>query len=304
LDLPQPDEWKKMSLQSFAQTLLYGLFVGGIYGIAAMGLALVFGVMKMLNIAHGELIMLGGYVSFWAFSTLGMDPFVSLAIVIPVLFGVGLLLDRTVYRHIARLIGEEKIKNSLLVSFGLTLVLQNLAQYLFSADERSIQVAYAGEGLKLLGVSMPYTRLATLLIALIVALGLNYFLHHTYPGKAILATAEDHEAAELAGININRVYMMTFALGASLASIAGTFVAVTYGLSPSIGLLWTLKALIVIVLAGTGSILGAFPAGILLGVVEALSGAFVDSTYREVIGLVIFLLVLILRPQGLFTRNG
>ena len=142
-----------------------------------------------------------------------------------------------------------------------------------------------------------------MLIALLVTLGLNYFLHHTYPGKAILATAEDFEAAELVGININRVYMMTFALGASLASIAGTFVTVTYGLSPSIGVIWTLKALIVIVLAGTGSILGAFPAGLLLGVVEALSGTFIDTSYREVVGLVIFLLVLVLRPQGLFARN-
>lgn len=292
-----------MSIESFFQTLVFGLFVGGIYGIAAMGLALVFGVLKMLNIAHGELVMLGGYASFWVFRAYGMDPFVSLAIVIPTLFILGLALDRTVYRHIIRLHGEDKIKNSLLVSFGLTLVLQNIAQYLFTADERSIQVAYAGQGLNVYGVLMPYTRLGTFVIALAVALVLNYFLHRTYPGKAILATAEDFEAAELAGININRVYMMTFALGAALASIAGTFVTITYGISPSIGIIWTLKALIVVVLAGTGSILGAFPAGILLGIVEAVSGAFIGSTYREVIGLVIFVLVLILRPQGLFARK-
>lgn len=292
-----------MSIETFLQTLVFGLFTGGIYGVAAMGLALVFGVLKMLNIAHGELVMLGGYVSFWVFSAFGMDPFVSLVIVIPALFILGLALDRTVYRHIVRLLGEEKIKNSMLVSFGLTLVLQNLAQWLFTADERSIQVAYAGDGLNIYGVLLPYTRLATLFIALAVILALNYFLRKTYPGKAILATAEDFEAAELAGINIHRVYMMTFALGASLASIAGTFVTVTYGLSPSIGIIWTLKALIVIVLAGTGSILGAFPAGILLGVVEALSGTFIDPSYREVVGLVIFILVLIVRPQGLFVRK-
>lgn len=292
-----------MSIESFFQTLVFGVFVGGIYGIAAMGLALVFGVLKMLNIAHGELLMLGGYCSFWVFITFGMDPFISLLVTIPALFIIGLLLDRVVYRHVVRLAGEEKIKNSLLVSFGLTLLIQNMAQWGFTADERSIQVAYAGEGLNLLGVTLPYTRLASLLIALAVTLALNYFLHRTYPGKAILATAEDWEAAELAGINVHRVYMMTFALGASLASIAGTFVAVTYGVSPSIGIIWTLKALIVVVLAGTGSILGAFPAGILLGVVEAVSGAFIGSTYREVIGLVIFVLVLILRPQGLFMRK-
>ncbi len=292
-----------MSIESFAQTLVFGLFVGGIYGIAAMGLAMVFGVLKMLNIAHGELLMLGGYVSFWAFRAYGVDPFVSLIIVIPALFLVGLLLDRVVYRHIVRLQGEEKIKNSLLVSFGLTLVLQNLAQWGFTADERTIQVAYMGTGFNLAGVALPYTRLGSFGIALAVALLLHLFLHRTYFGKAILATAEDWEAAELAGINIHRVYMLTFALGASLAAIAGTFVTITYGISPSIGVIWTLKALIVVVLAGTGSILGAFPAGLLLGLVEAVSGAFIGSTYREVIGLVIFVFVLILRPQGLFVRK-
>jgi len=268
-----------------------------------MGLALVFGVMKIMNIAHGELLMLGGYVSFWVFTTWRMDPFVSLLVTIPMLFLVGLLLDRVVYRHIVTLLGEEKIKNSMLVSFGLTLVIQNLAQWGFTADERAIQVAYTGTGLNLFGIILPYTRLGSFAVAIAVTLLLHVFLRRTYYGKAILATSEDWEAAELTGINIHRIYMMTFALGASLAAIAGTFVTITYGISPSIGIIWTLKALIVVVLAGTGSILGAFPAGILLGVVEAVSGAFIGSTYREVIGLVIFVLVLILRPQGLFARK-
>jgi len=292
-----------MSIQSFVQTLIFGIFVGGIYGIAAMGLALVFGVLKILNIAHGELLMLGGYVSFWLFTTWGMDPFVSLLVTIPILFLIGLLLDRIVYRHVVTLLGEEKIKNSMLVSFGLTLVIQNMAQWGFTADERAIQVAYTGTGLNLFGITLPYTRLGSFGVAIVVTLLLHLFLRRTYYGKAILATAEDWEAAELAGINIHRIYMMTFALGASLAAIAGTFVTITYGIAPSIGIIWTLKALVVVVLAGTGSILGAFPAGILLGVVEAVSGAFIGSTYREVIGLVIFVLVLILRPQGLFARK-
>src|SRR5512139_521556 len=153
-----------MSIESFAQTFVFGVFVGSIYGIAAMGLALVFGVLKMLNIAHGELLMLGGYVTFWAFSTFGLDPFVSLAIGIPALFAVGLALDRTVYHRIVRLLGEEKIKNSLLVSFGLTLVIQNLAIQLFTADERTVQVSYAGAGLNVFGVALPYTRLLALVI--------------------------------------------------------------------------------------------------------------------------------------------
>lgn len=290
-------------MQSIIQNLVFGLFVGGIYGTAALGLALVFGVLKVLNVAHGELMMIGGYVSFWLFTLLGMDPFLSLLFAIPLLFVLGLLLDLVVFRYIERLTGETRIKNSLLVSFGLTLVLQNLAIRLFTADERSIAMSYAGAGVNILGVALPYTRLISLLIALVVVLALHLFLHHTDLGKAILATAEDWEAAELAGINVRRTYMLTFALGAALAGIAGMLVGVGYGVAPSIGLAWTLKALIVVVLAGTGSVLGAFPAGVLLGVVESIGGAAIGASYREVISLAIFLIVLLLRPQGLFGRT-
>ncbi|CAG0936210.1 High-affinity branched-chain amino acid transport system permease protein LivH [Thermoflexales bacterium] len=283
-----------------AQNIVYGLFVGGIYGIAAVGLALAFGVMNVLNIAHGELLMFGGYISFWLFSLLGIDPFVSLIICIPALFLIGLLLDRLVYRHVARLRGEAKIKNSLLISFGLVLILQNVAIRLFTADERTTQVSYIGQGINLFGIALPYTRLMGLVIALVTILALHLFLQRTDSGKAIRATAEDWEAAELSGINVPRVYMLTFALGAALAGIAGTLVSVTSSVAPSIGLDWTLKALIVVVLAGTGSIIGAFPAGLLLGLVEALSSIFISASYREVVGLVIFLLVLLIRPQGLF----
>jgi branched-chain amino acid transport system permease protein len=287
-----------------AQNIVYGLFIGGIYGIAAVGLSLAFGVMNVLNIAHGELLMFGGYISFWLFSLLGIDPFVSLIVCIPALFGIGLLLDRLVYRHVARLRGEAKIKNSLLISFGLVLILQNVAIRLFSADERTIQVSYLGQGINLFGIALPYTRLMGLAIALITILALHLFLQRTDPGKAIRATAEDWEAAELSGINVPRVYMLTFALGAALAGIAGTLVSITASVAPSIGLDWTLKALIVVVLAGTGSIIGAFPAGLLLGLAEALSSIFIGASYREVVGLVIFLLVLLIRPQGLFGSQG
>jgi branched-chain amino acid transport system permease protein len=290
-------------MTTFMQTLVWGIFTGAIYGIAAMGLALVFGVLKILNIAHGELVMLGGYMGFWAFTALGLDPFLSLLIVIPAIFVLGIILDRGIYRFVVRQWGEEKIKNSLLVSFGLGLVLANLAQWLFTGDERSVRPSYAGESLNVYGVLLPYTRLATLGIVLVVTIALHFFLRKTYPGKAILATAEDYESAELAGININRVYMLTFALSAGLAAIAGQFVTFTYSLMPSIGMFWTLKAMIIIVLAGTGSIMGALPAGIFLGIAEALSGAYLAQTYKEVIGLVIFLLVLVVRPQGLFVRK-
>jgi branched-chain amino acid transport system permease protein len=290
-------------MQTIAQNLTFGLFVGSIYGVAAAGLALVFGVLKMLNVAHGELLMIGGYITFWLFTLWGVDPFVSLLICIPGLFLIGLALDRLVFRYLVPLPAETKLKNSLLVSFGLTLILQNTAQQLFTADERSVELSYAGASLNVLGVTLPYTRLLILAIALVTILGLHMLLHQTYPGKAIRAVAEDGESAALAGINVPRTYMYTLALSAALAGIAGSLVVVGYGVDPSIGLTWTLKALIVVTLAGTGSVLGVFPAALLLGLVEAGSATVLGSTYREVVGLVIFLLVLGLRPGGLFGRT-
>jgi branched-chain amino acid transport system permease protein len=291
-----------MSYTTIVQNLVFGLFVGSLYGIAAVGLALIFGVLKILNIAHGELLMLGGYVTFWTFALFGLDPFVSLLISGLALFLFGLVLERTIFRHVTQLAGETRIKNSLLVSFGLTLILQNAVIQVFSADERGVQMSYSGAGLNALDVALPYTRLLTLVIALIVILALHLFLQRTYIGKAIRATAEDWEAAALAGIHIQRIYLLTFGIGAALAGAAGTLVSVSYGVAPSIGLAWTLKALVVVVLAGTGSILGAFPVGLLLGAAEALSATFIGPAYRELVGLVMFLLVLMLRPQGLFGR--
>ncbi|HLF26329.1 MAG TPA: branched-chain amino acid ABC transporter permease [Anaerolineae bacterium] len=291
-----------MSVETVAQNLVFGLFVGSMYGVAAVGLALVFGVLKVLNVAHGELLMLGGYVTFWLFTLLRIDPFLSLLVTVPVLFVLGMVLNRVVFRHVVRLTGETKIKNSLLVSFGLSLILQNVAIQLFTADERGVQMSYSGAGLKAFGIMLPYTRLMILVIALAAILSLHLFLQRTYTGKAIRATAEDWEAAALAGISIQRIYLLTFGLGAAMAGIAGTLVSVSYGVAPSIGLAWTLRALIVIVLAGTGSILGAFPVGLFLGAAEALSATFIGPAYRELVGLVIFLLVLLLRPQGLFGR--
>ena len=152
-------------------------------------------------------------------------------------------------------------------------------------------------------MTFPLTRLLSLAIAFIGILALHLFLRRTYPGKAIRAVAEDGESAALAGIDVRRIYMYTMALGAALAGLAGSLVVIGYGISPDIGLTWTLKALVVITLAGTGSVLGAFPAGLLLGLVEAISGLALGSIYRETAGLVLFLLILLVRPSGLFGRD-
>jgi branched-chain amino acid transport system permease protein len=197
---------------------------------------------------------------------------------------------------------ETRVKNSLLIGFGLALALHALAVQAWTADERSVTTSYGGSVLTVGGLAIPLVRLLSLLLALALIGALQLLLTRWRWGKAIRATAEDWQAAMLAGIDVRRAYVLAFALGTALAGAAGTLVTVGYSVSPSIGLEWTLKALIVVVLAGLGSMIGTFVGGLLLGVAEAASAAAFGGPYREVIGLVLFVLVLVLRPRGLFGR--
>ena len=285
-----------------AQQLLLGVLIGGLYGLAAAGLSLVFGVMKVLNVAHGELIMLGGYGAFWLVALLGLDPFASLALVIPGALLLGVVLYAGLFGFVVRADEETRVKNSLLIGFGLALALHALAVRLWTADERSVPTPYGGAVLTVAGLSIPAVRLLSLLLAFALILTLELLLTRWRWGKAIRATAEDWQAALLTGIDVRRAYLLAFALGTALAGAAGTLVTVAYSVSPSIGLEWTLKALIVVVLSGLGSVLGTFVGGLVLGVAEAASAAVFGGPYREVIGLVIFVVVLVLRPRGLFGR--
>jgi branched-chain amino acid transport system permease protein len=290
----------EFALEPMIQSLIFGILVGALYGLAAVGLSLVFGVLKFLNVAHGELLMLGGYASFWVFILYGVDPFLTLPLTILFLLVIGIVLYKVLFVPMVKLAEEIKIKNTLLIGFGLSLVLQNLALRLWTADERGITTAYSGWALSYLGVRFPIVRMAGLVIAFVSLLALHLFLQRTYTGKAIRATVEDWEAATLMGIDIHKVYLLSFALGSGLAGVAGTLVSVGYSISPAMGLHWTLKALIVVVLGGLGSIMGTFVGGLVLGVAESASAFLIGGTYREIVGLFIFVLVLILRPQGLF----
>ncbi|HXF83708.1 MAG TPA: branched-chain amino acid ABC transporter permease [bacterium] len=284
------------------QNGVFGVLVGGLYGLGAVGLSLAFGVLRMLNVAHGELIMLGGYASVWLFALARIDPFVAVLVAAPLLFLVGAGLFRALFRHLARADETQRIKTSILIGFGLTLVLQTLAILLWDADERAVTPGYAGQVLALGRVVVPLSRLGALVLAFLILGGLHLFLTRSRAGTAIRATAEDEQAAALVGIPVERIYLTAFALAAALAGVAGALVSVSDAISPAIGLHWTLKALIVIVLGGMGNVLGTFVAGLFLGVVESMSGFLLGNAYREVVGLALFLLVLGVRPQGLFSR--
>jgi branched-chain amino acid transport system permease protein len=285
--------------EALAQNIVFGILVGALYGLAALGLSLVFGVTKFLNIAHGELLMFGGYATFWLFKLWGFDPFLSLPFNILFLVMIGLILYYLLFVRMVKLDVEDKIKNTMLIGFGLTLILQNIALILWTADDRGVTTSYSGEVFTALSIRFPLVRLASFALALVCLLGLQIFLRNTYIGKAIRATVEDWEAASLMGINIHQVYLFSFVLGAIMAGIAGALVSVTFSVYPAMGMHWTLKALIVMVLGGLGSFTGTFVGGVLLGATESATAFLISGNYREVVGLLLFLLVLVFRPQGL-----
>jgi len=290
-----------MIFQLLAQTLVNGIQIGAMYGLIAVGLSLTFGVMKILNVAHGEFLMVGGYIAFWLFTLYDIDPLLGLPLVAIALFLLGAAFYQLLFSSLARLHEEIKMKNTLLVAFGLFLIFPQVSRWLWTADERALTPAYSGESFPMLGVQCGYVPLCGLVVAVVVILGLHLLLTKTYFGKSVRGTTENWKSAKLMGINVERTYLITFALGTALAGIAGVLVGMTQTVTPDIGMPWTIKALIVLVLAGIGSVGGAFFAGVILGVIEAVSAIFIGP-YTVALGMVIFLLILMFRPQGLFGK--
>ncbi len=285
------------------QILVYGVFSGALYCLVALGLSLVFGVMNYLNVAHGALIMLASYTVLWVCYYLRFDPFVSLILVVPIFFVIGWVLFLGLFRRLLALPETEKIKNSLLISFGILLICSNGATMLWTGDERAVATNYTGKVIDLLGVRVPYIGLGSVLLAVIVVLAVHLFLTRTYFGKAIRGVSQDYEAAAWMGINTQRVCLASFAIGVALAGFPGVVIALQ-SFNPMVSFDLTNKALIVLILAGVGSLRGVLVGGLLLGVVEAASVFFVGVAYREVVGLVLFVLVLMFRPQGLGGRKA
>jgi branched-chain amino acid transport system permease protein len=284
------------------QTLVFGILNGALYGIIALGIALVFGVMKYLNVAHGSLIIMGAYGSLILFR-LGVDPFVTIPFVLLFLLLGGAILFKAFFTRIIGFPEAEKIKNSLLISFGLVLVLDNLATLIWTGDERSITPSYSGLTFQAFGLRFPLIGLSGGLLAIALIFLLHLFLSRTFFGKSVRAVSQDHEAAGLMGINVHRTFLLSFAISVSLAGIPSVLIALQ-SFSPTAGIQWFNKGIIVMMLAGIGNIYGVFPAGLFLGMIEALSVFLFGALYRDVTGLVVFVLLLILVPRGLFGKKG
>jgi branched-chain amino acid transport system permease protein len=281
------------------QVIANGILLGGLYACIAIGFSIVWGVMNLINLAHGSMIILGAYVTFLMTSYTGVDPFFTMPISAAVLFVVGYALQKTLINFIV----EASIFMTLIFSFGLEMLMTNVNLALFTADMRSVEVPYAHQSFEIAGITLPYGRVLVFATAIALTLALDIFLNRTRIGRAIKATSFDREAASLAGIDVAEVYALTFGIGAMMAGIAGSLVAVIYSFSPVMGDTFTMKSFVVVVLGGLGSVPGAIVAGIALGVVENLASLLLDPGYRDVIGFGLLLFVLVARPQGLLGKR-
>jgi branched-chain amino acid transport system permease protein len=285
-----------ISGSSIAQSLLSGVLEGADYALYSLGLAFVFGILRIINLAHGEVLVLGGYVAYWLFVKAGLNPLYSL----PLAAAAGALLAQLTYRLFLRRVREAPELNTLILTFGIGIFCANLFLQLWSGDLRSIEADWLHRPLSLGPLYVSVGELVALVVALACVLGLHVFLTRTRGGKAIRVTAIDRDSAALAGIDVDRVDRNAFVIGGMLAGVAGPLLGVLSHVSPIVGHGITVKAFILTVLAGVGSMAGLLVAGLVIGIGEAMTVTFVSSSVRELFGFVLFLVILLVRPSGLF----
>ncbi len=283
----------------FLQSLLSGVLVGGTYALVGIGLTLIFGVMRVINFAHGDLLMVGMYLTYYIFTLLGIDPFLSIVIVIPVMFAFGALLQRAFIHRVLNALPQ----NQILLTIGLGLIMSNTVMLVFTSDYKILSTSYSSGSVKLAGLSVSQPLFVSFVITAAITGALYWFLIKTNTGQAIRATAQDREAAQLMGVNVRRMSVIAFGLGAALAGTAGALISPTYYIFPQVGGAFTLKAFVVVVLGGMGSIIGATVGGVIIGAVESLSASYVSSGLKELFVYVLFLLVLLLKPSGLLGKS-
>jgi len=282
-------------MQLLAQILANGVLLGGLYALMALGLALVWGVLNIVNLAHGAFIMLGAYVGYYLFTLFDMDPFVALPVSMATLFCVGYLLQRGILNLIAR----SAMFNTLLITFGIDVVLTQFAQILFSADYRTINPSYAGSNFMAFGITLPWVRVLAFAVALLLTISMWLFLLHTRLGRGIRATAQNLGAARLYGVTPKSIYALTFGIGAALAGGAGDLYGVVSQINPYIGATLTAKSFSIAIIGGLENPLGVVVGGIFLGIVESLTALYIGPTFVDVASFGILVLVLIFRPHGL-----
>jgi len=281
------------------QNIVNGLLLGGLYAGVALGFSLVWGVMNVINLAHGAFIMIGAYVTFWIYYFFKIDPFIT----IPFSMAFTFLLGYLVQKYIINLVVRAQVFMVFILTFGIEIFLMNLSNLICTADFRSVTPSYSGAGINLGGILVPYIRLAICFIALFLTYLLNLFLNKTKTGNAIKATSLDKEAAQLVGVHIGKIYTITFALSAAVAGAAGSLIAIIVAISPYMGGVYTFKAALIACLGGLGSIPGVIAGGLVVGMAETMGSQFISPGYKEFIGFVLLVFILIFRPEGIMGKK-
>jgi branched-chain amino acid transport system permease protein len=277
------------------------LVAAGFYAAMAYGLGLIYGVLRVVNLTHGGVIMAAAYFTWVLHTSLNLDPYLSIPIVLATFFAFGVGLYLVFVRFLPR--GAAGGVQSLLLLFGLWLVMRNVAYLVFGGNTRSIQTSYSTASIDVLGTPIPVTRIILFLIAVAALIGLHTMLTRTYIGRAIRAVAQNPDSCTLVGINVERIYMLTFGLGTALAGLGGLFVATIVGFTPETGAAELLKSFVVVVLGGLGSVVGIAIGALVLAVAENFSILFMPFELTAAVGFVLLVLVLVLRPGGLFGQR-
>jgi len=285
-------------LTDLLSPIVIGLLLGGLYVVIALGLSLVFGVMKVINVAHGALVILGSYAAFFGLTKFGLDPILGLLIFIPVFFILGILIEKYLLNRAVKLSADA----ALIIAFGIALIVQNSIQIIWTPYSRSLLTTYSMKSVQLGNIYIPVVYILDFIAALVVMFLMRQFLLKTYLGQAITAASQDRNTAELMGINPTRVYQIAFGLAMAMVVVAGVFFGLTFPFNPTSGNALLIIAFGVIILGGLGSMVGTFIGGMIFGLSQTLGGHFFGPTGQLLVPFVMVLVVLTIRPQGLFGR--
>ncbi len=281
------------------QIILNGFLLGGLFAVVGMGFSVVWGVMNLINLAHGAFIMLGAYITFWLFDLWGLDPFLSIPVSMALLFCLAYLIQR----YVINLVVRAQVFMTLILTFGLEILIMNLSTVAWTGNYRSVTTAYSGANIEIGFLIVPSVRLAIFAIALIITAGLYFFISKTKTGNAIKATSLDKEAAQLVGVDIGKMYALTFAIGGALAGAAGSLLAIISAISPYMGGPYTLKAFVICVLGGLGSTIGLIIGGVVLGMAESIGTITLGPGYSDAIAFILLVVILAIRPEGILGKK-
>lgn len=285
-------------MEMFIQTLVAGILIGGVYALIGLGMTLIMGVMRIINLAHGQLMMVAMYITFVLYQYFGIDPYFALLVALPALFLIGVVIQRYLLNPLIKI--ESIIpENQVLMTVGIGIVLTETIRFIFSSDYKSVKTSYSTATFNIGTISWNVPMVVAFGLAMLLTACLFFFLLKTDMGKSVRATAQNKDAAMIMGINAEWITQLTYGLGAAMAAAGGTLLLPIYYLFPDVGGPFTLKAFVITILGGLGSTVGAIMGGLVLGIAESLGATYISMALKDAIGMVIFLLVLIFLPGGL-----